>query len=63
MGLEDLPDILTVKEIAGYLKVSEQSVKRAIRDGRLEAFKLGRDWRIRKESITKLFEQGGKYSE
>ena len=53
MGLDNLPDILTVKQLAEFMQVSEITIKRAIKAGELEAFKAGRDWRIEKESILK----------
>lgn len=53
MGLENLPDILTVKQLAEFMQVSEITIKRAIKSGELEAFKAGRDWRIEKESVLK----------
>ena len=37
---------LTVKEVAEELKVTEQSVRRWIKDGSLGAYKVGHDWRI-----------------
>ncbi len=53
MGLDNLPDILTVKQLAEFLQVSELTIKRAIKTGELEAFKAGRDWRIERESVLK----------
>lgn len=53
MGLDNLPDILTVKQLAEFLQVSELTIKRAIKSGELEAFKVGRDWRIERESVSK----------
>ena len=51
MGLESLPDIITIKELADFLKISTRTVNRAIEKGELNAFKAGRDWRIEKESV------------
>ena len=51
MGLENLPDILTIKELANFLKINPRTVNRAIEKGDLKAFKAGRDWRIEKESV------------
>ena len=49
--LDNLPDISTTKELSEYLKVSGPSIKRAIKDGKLKAFKVGRDWRVEKKSV------------
>lgn len=51
MGLDSLPEIITVKQLAEFLQVSELTVKRAIKAGDLKAFKVGRDWRIEKEAV------------
>lgn len=51
MGLDNLPDIITVKQLAEFLQISELTVKRAIKANELEAFKVGRDWRIEKECV------------
>lgn len=51
MGIDNLPDILTPKELADFLKVSDQTIKRAIKAGTLKALKAGRDWRIEKEAV------------
>jgi len=57
MGLENLPDIITVKQLAEFLQISEQTIKRAIKAGNLEAFRAGRDWRIEKESVMNWVKQ------
>jgi excisionase family DNA binding protein len=53
MGFESLPDIVTVKQIAEFLQINELTVKRAIKAKELEAFKVGRNWRIEKEAVMK----------
>ena len=51
LGLENLPDIMTIKELADFLKINDKTIFRAIKRGDLKAFKAGRDWRIEKESV------------
>ena len=53
MGLDNLPEVITPKQLADFLQVSDQTVKRAIKAGKLEAFKVGKDWRIEKEEVIK----------
>jgi len=43
--------ILTVAEAAAILGVAPSSVRHAIRAGRLEARKAGRDWLLRPEDV------------
>jgi len=45
--------LLTIKEVANYLRVSERSVLRYIEAGRLKAVKVG-NWRV-KERDLELF--------
>lgn len=51
MGLDNLPEITTPKQLAKFLQISEITVKRALKSGKLNGFKVGRDWRIEKESV------------
>jgi len=45
-------DILTLKEVATYLRVTELRLYRLIRDGQLFAFKLGCAWHFRREEFN-----------
>jgi excisionase family DNA binding protein len=53
LDFDNLPDIITPKQLSDYLQVSVQTVKRAIKDKKLEAFKVNRDWRIEKKAVLK----------
>ncbi|HSL29960.1 MAG TPA: SPFH domain-containing protein [Anaerolineales bacterium] len=46
-----IPDVMTPAEAASILKVSEEDVVAAIEDGSLKAKKLGKAYRISKESL------------
>lgn len=46
-------EVVTLEEIAEFLRVSEEAVEEEIRDGKLPALKIGSEWRI----IQKDFEQ------
>jgi excisionase family DNA binding protein len=43
--------LLTVKEVANYLVVTERTVYRLIKDPRFPAFKVGGQWRFKIELI------------
>jgi excisionase family DNA binding protein len=47
-------DILTPEQAASYLQVNRETIYRYIRDGRLTASRIGRSYRIRKQSIDLL---------
>ncbi len=42
----DLPELLTVREVAAYLKLHEVTVLNFARQGKLPGFKVGRAWRF-----------------
>ena len=44
----------TVKEVAAYLRCTERSVARMIRDGQLPAYKVANQWRVRNYDLWKL---------
>lgn len=49
----DVPkiDVLNLEETARYLRVSNQTVYNMIRDGRIKAYKVGREWRFLRADI------------
>ena len=49
-------EILTIPEVAKFLKLSEATIRRWIKSGKLPAFQIGRKYRIRKSDIVKRFE-------
>ncbi|NYB73388.1 helix-turn-helix domain-containing protein [Sedimentibacter hydroxybenzoicus DSM 7310] len=57
MGLENMPDILTIKELCEFIKVSESTIRRAINDGSLKSFKAGKNVRIEKESVIEWLKE------
>ena len=46
--------ILTVPEVAQYLKVSRTTVWRWCNEGKLSAFKAGRGWRVHRSEVEKI---------
>ncbi len=52
-----MDEILTVQEVANYLKVSRSTVWRWCSQGKLSAFKLGRGWRLRWSEVERLISQ------
>ena len=46
--------LLTTKEVAKKLNVSERRIRQFIAQGRLPAIKLGRDWIISKDDLEKV---------
>ena len=54
---ENLPDVVTLKQLAEFLKVSEMTIRRVLISGELKGFKIARDWRIDKKSILQWIEE------
>ena len=52
--MEQLREIFTPEQAADYLQVDKETIYRYIRQGKLVASKLGRNYRIPKESIDLL---------
>ena len=53
MGIDKLPDIITLQELANFIKVSETTIRRAFKSGELKGFKIGKDWRFEKDEVLK----------
>lgn len=51
MGIEKLDNVVTVKELADFLKLNIETIKRALQSGKLKGFKIGREWRMYREDI------------
>jgi len=48
--------LLTIKEVAKILRVSERSVNRYIESGRLKASRIGQ-WRIKQSDLNKFLDK------
>jgi len=50
--MSDKPDeILTIDEVAAYLKAGKRTVYRLVASGQIPAFKLGGTWRFRRGEL------------
>ena len=49
--MSPINQVMTVKEVARYLKVHTTTIYRLAQNGQLPCFKIGGDWRFNKESI------------
>ena len=50
-------DILTIKEVAEYLKVKEKTAYKLVAEGKIPGFKVGGSWRFRKREIEEWIEK------
>ena len=51
--LERRPTVMTLAEVARYLRINRSTVYRMARDGTLPSWKLGNVWRFKKEAIER----------
>lgn len=49
--------ILTLKEVAAYLKLAEKTAYRLASEGKLPGFKVGGSWRFKHEDLEAWIEE------
>ncbi|EPS5941676.1 methylation-associated defense system helix-turn-helix domain-containing protein MAD1 [Klebsiella quasipneumoniae] len=49
--------IMTVKDVASYLKLNERTVYRMAMSAKIPAFKVSTSWRFKREDIEKWIEE------
>ncbi len=49
--------ILTLKEVAAYLKLAEKTTYRLASEGKLPGFKVGGSWRFKREDLEAWIEK------
>ena len=49
--------MMTIDEVAEYLQVHSLTARRLAREGAIPAFKVGRQWRIKRESLDQWIER------
>ena len=52
-----MDDIMTIEEVAKYLKLKPQTIYNWAQNGKIPAVKLGKEWRFKKSVIDKWFNQ------
>jgi len=50
-------DIMTLREVAEYLKLAEKTAYRLAAEGKLPGFKVGGSWRFKESDIEKWIEK------
>lgn len=49
----NLPRVMTVKELSSYLRVHPSTIYKLLRRGELPGFRIGTDWRFNAEVIDR----------
>jgi len=50
-------EIMTVNEVAAYLKISEVTTYKLVQQGKIPAFKIGRHWRVKRIDLDEFIEK------
>lgn len=50
-------DIMTMKEVAEYLKLNEKTAYRLASEGKIPGFKIGGSWRFEKNDLDEWIKQ------
>jgi excisionase family DNA binding protein len=50
-------DIMTIREVANYLKMTEKTIYKLAKERKIPAFKVGGNWRFKKEAIDEWIEK------
>ena len=48
---DKVAEIMTIGELAGYLKISKSTLYKLAQDGRLPGQKVGKRWRFHKDAV------------
>lgn len=56
MGYKEKTDLLTVQEVAEFLRLSELTIYKYIKEGDLEAMEFGGHYRVSKDALEKFIE-------
>jgi nitrogen PTS system EIIA component len=52
-----MDEIMTIEEVAKYLKLKPQTIYTWAQNGKIPSAKLGKEWRFKKSIIDKWFDQ------
>jgi len=55
--MEPMDALMTIEEVASYLRLSKDTVYRMAQAGKIPASKVGQQWRFRREDVDAWLEQ------
>lgn len=53
----DRIEFLSVEEVSAMLRISPQTIRKHIREGKLPAARFGHFWRVRRSDLEALFDE------
>lgn len=57
-----MDEIFSIKELSKYLKIDTATAYRLTSSGKIPAFKVGRQWRFKKDDIDRWIQEKNIYS-
>ena len=51
-------ELYTLNEVEGFLKIKQRNLYNLIREEKIEALKVGREWRISGEALLEFIKKG-----
>lgn len=51
-------EVMTMEEASEFLRISRETLRKMIREGKIPARKAGREWRFSRQAILKWLESG-----
>lgn len=57
--MAEMPELMTVPEVAALLRVNEDTVRRYVRAKELHGVRVGKGYRIPRASVEQFIERGG----
>lgn len=58
--MKGIPETYTVEEVAKALKLHPYTIRRLIRERKIPAFKIGGQWRFKKDDINSVISNLGR---
>ncbi len=55
--LNNTKDILTLKELQELLHIGKNTALRMVQNGEIEAFRVGKQWRIARENVIRYLKR------
>jgi len=55
--LEELPDVLQVEDVMGFLQIGRNTIYQMLRSGQLPSIRIGRQYRIPKKILLSYLEE------
>ena len=56
MMYENIPEVMTLKECQQLLKVGKNTMLELLHTKRIEGFKIGSRWKVKKESLVEFIQ-------